>query len=111
MDRGCEAALVMVCDQPHATVEVLNKLVEVYKEGAVNIVAAYYDGKPGTPALFGKTVFDQLLQLKGDKGAKQMILDHAAVAVFVDFPAGVTDIDTPGDYEKLIKEKGQDDQG
>lgn len=109
MDRGCEAAIIMVCDQPYVTTALLGKLLGLYKAEGKGIVASVYDERPGTPALFDRSVFERLLLLRGDKGAKQVIMDHKEIASFLPFPEGITDIDTPSDYEKL--RRVNDDQG
>lgn len=106
-----DAALVMVCDQPHVLTDTLLGMLELQKQTGKAIVAAEYDGKPGTPALFCEELFPLLLTLQGDKGAKQLILDNKQNAVFFGFPEGITDIDTPGDYDALRNENKQDDQG
>ena len=101
MDTGVEAAIIMVCDQPYSNSALLKRMVDIYKETGKAIVASEYDGKPGTPALFSRSVFASLLLLKGDKGAKQMIMEHKEMAAFVEFPEGIIDIDTAEDYEIL----------
>lgn len=107
MDTGVEGAIVMVCDQPYADSALLKRMLECRKETGKAIVAAEYDGKPGTPVLFNRSVFESLLLLRGDKGAKQMIMDNKGIAAFVEFPRGITDIDTAEDYEALGQTKKQ----
>jgi molybdenum cofactor cytidylyltransferase len=111
VDHGSDAALIMVCDQPYVLTDTLLGMLELQKQTAKGIVAAEYDGKPGTPALFHRELFPLLLTLQGDKGAKQLIQDNKQNAVFFGFPEGITDIDTPGDYDALLNENKQDDQG
>lgn len=90
-----------VCDQPFITASFLNKLVEVQKETAKPIVAATYENTVGTPALFQKTYFPELLALRGDAGAKTIIRQHTASVAAVPFPKGEIDIDTEADYKAL----------
>jgi molybdenum cofactor cytidylyltransferase len=105
MDTGAEGAIIMVCDQPYADNTLLKRMLAVHRETGKAIVAAVYDGKPGTPALFNRAVFESLLLLRGDKGAKHMIMENKEIAAFVDFPGGITDIDTSEDYERLRQTK------
>jgi len=51
------------------------------------------------------------MQLKGDIGARYLIAEHKELAAFLDFPKGITDIDTMRDYESISAEKKHDDQG
>jgi molybdenum cofactor cytidylyltransferase len=63
------------------------------------IIASAYNETIGIPALFDRSCFPDLLQLKGDSGAKGIILARPHDVVSFDFPAG--GIDTAADYEKL----------
>jgi molybdenum cofactor cytidylyltransferase len=45
--------------------------------------------------------FPDLLRLKGDTGAKGIVLARSHDVVSFDFPAGAIDIDTAADYKKL----------
>lgn len=103
MNRSYEAVIILVCDQPFVTSSLLEQLVHRFRKDQHHIVAAEYDGIPGTPALFHRSLFEELMQLKGDKGAKQVILRHKDSAGFVGFPNGITDIDTPADVDALSR--------
>jgi molybdenum cofactor cytidylyltransferase len=72
------------------------------------IVTSFYEGRKGVPAYFHKELFSELLQLKGDRGARDIIMKHGNESASVPFPLGAIDIDTPEEYEALIKsvEKG-----
>ena len=45
------------------------------------------------------------MDLKGDIGAKPVILSHAADVCKIDAPEAFSDIDTQADYEKLLTPK------
>jgi CTP:molybdopterin cytidylyltransferase MocA len=47
--------------------------------------------------------FPDLLRLKGDTGAKGIVLARPHDVVSFDFPAGAIDIDTAADYKKLYQ--------
>ena len=96
----------MVCDQPHITAVLLNKLLAVQKETGKPIVACSYSGVTGTPALFHKSLFPALLSLKGDKGAGKLLQQQTVSVATVPFPEGAIDIDTMEDYKKL-NQQGQ----
>ena len=68
------------------------------------LVAARYDGTPGVPALFDQSLFDELMQLKGDKGARPLFRKYEMQMKTVAFPSGAFDLDTPGDYDRLVEE-------
>ncbi len=95
------AAILMVCDQPHVTAKLLMELVAKYQETVKPIIASSYENSMGTPALFDKTIFAALMALKGDSGAKIIMKENPDWVGVVNFPLGNIDIDTEEDYEGL----------
>jgi molybdenum cofactor cytidylyltransferase len=96
---GC---IITVSDQPFVTTEILSNLIAEASSGAP-IVACSYGDTIGTPVLFSKNYFDQLLQLKGAEGAKKLILKHSTAVKSIPFPLGTIDIDTQTDYQNLLR--------
>jgi molybdenum cofactor cytidylyltransferase len=65
------------------------------------IVASQYAGMIGTPAAFPREVFVDLLKLRGDKGARALLVKPPCPLVAVPFPGGDEDIDEPADLALL----------
>jgi molybdenum cofactor cytidylyltransferase len=99
-----DCVIFMVCDQPYVSSSLLLSLMEKKVETGMPIVASMYEDKMGTPALFDKTIFPELMKLSGDKGARKLISEKIEKVATVLFPEGITDIDTASDYESLKKE-------
>jgi molybdenum cofactor cytidylyltransferase len=98
------AAIVMLCDQPWVSTELLDALIDRYTATGAPVVASRYaNDVVGPPALFDASVFGALDALRGDVGAKRVIVAHAAVAETVPFPAGATDIDTEADRRAFLE--------
>jgi molybdenum cofactor cytidylyltransferase len=94
--------LIMVCDQPFISANLLQQMMAAKLNTGKGIVACTYIGAIGTPVLFDKKYFNQLLFLQGASGAKKLVQQFEEDVVTINFPAGVMDIDTPADYEKLL---------
>ncbi|MFM2358234.1 MAG: hypothetical protein RLY16_226 [Bacteroidota bacterium] len=97
-----DGVMILVCDQPYLTAENIQALVQLQKETDLPIAACYYAQILGTPALFHQTYFSQLLNLKGDVGAKYIIQHHQSQVAALHFEKGMLDIDTEKDYQQLI---------
>ena len=95
------AVIIMVCDQPYVTTKLLKDLMKKYQETGKPIIASSYENNQGTPALFDKTIFASLLELKGDVGAKRIMKANPDLVALVNFPLGEIDIDTEEDYNRL----------
>jgi len=93
---ACNAVLFMVCDQPHVSIGLLRRIVELHRGGRP-IVACRYADTVGVPALFDRRFFPGLLALAGDRGAKGIVQANLDMAGLVPFPGGEIDVDLPGD--------------
>lgn len=96
-----DASLLLSCDQPFVTAVVLAQLIQLRLTSGKPIIASAYAETIGIPALFDRSCFPDLLRLKGDSGAKGIILTRPHDVASFDFPAGHIDIDTAADYAKL----------
>jgi molybdenum cofactor cytidylyltransferase len=95
------AIVLMLCDQPFVTRDVIVGLVRAHYETGCSIVASQYGGSYGVPALFGKAHFAELGTLEGAAGAKQVIQKHLEKVHLLPFPEGEIDVDTPDDFARL----------
>jgi molybdenum cofactor cytidylyltransferase len=104
--RGCEppidAAIVMLCDQPLVTAELLDALIDQHRDTGARIVASEYASSGpgsslvrGVPALFHRSVFHDLDALRGDVGARGIIARYVSQITIVPFPGGALDVDLP----------------
>lgn len=98
-----ENIILLVCDQPHISVNFLQQLIDKRQETKKPIVACAYQQTIGTPALFHKNYFPSLLELKADVGAKKIMQKHPEDVATIDFPLGFIDIDTEEDFNNLQK--------
>lgn len=96
------SCIFMVCDQPFVEAALLHNIVQTKTESGKGIVASKYKTTLGTPVLFDKSYFPELLALRGQEGAKRLIAKYKEDVAAVDFPLGFVDIDTSDDYNALI---------
>lgn len=96
-----DAAILMTCDQPFVSTQVLNELINTHRKTGNPIITCGYDETTGPPALFHQSIFPELLQLTGDKGARKIVEEHPDKVSTIPFPEGNIDIDTAADYERL----------
>lgn len=96
-----ENVIIIVCDQPFLSADLLASLVTEKQKTGKGIAASFYNEDVGTPVLFNKKYFDQLATLKGGQGARKIVQQFISDTVAIPFPGGGTDIDTPEDYKRL----------
>ena len=98
-----DAAVVMLCDQPLVTTEVLQRLRAAFIKTKKPIAASRYENTIGVPALFASEIFDELLNLQNDEGAKKIIMQNESRVAPVAAPEAAFDVDTLQDFEELNK--------
>jgi molybdenum cofactor cytidylyltransferase len=64
-------------------------------------VASAYTGILGIPAVFPRQVFADLRALRGDKGARALLMQPPCPLISLPFPGGEIDIDEPTDLAQL----------
>lgn len=96
-----ENIMVLLADQPFVSTALLQNLLDTHRSAQPLITASQYGEIQGVPAVFSKTIFPELLQLQGDRGANRLIRQYEAQVVTVAFEAGNIDMDTPEDYRQL----------
>jgi len=102
IDSQIDNTIITVADQAHISSEIFNELQSKQEQSQKNIVASAYSQTTGTPALFNKKYFKELLALNGANGAKSLIKQHADDTTTIPFEMGNIDIDTETDYNNLI---------
>jgi len=96
-----EAVIILLCDQPFVSEEVINQLVTMYESTGKSIIACEYADTIGVPALFQHRHFGELCSLKQAEGAKKIINKYIQEIECISFPQGAVDIDTKEDYQFL----------
>jgi molybdenum cofactor cytidylyltransferase len=99
-----DGALMVLGDMPLVPVTTLNKLIAAFDpEAGRSICLPVYQGERGNPVLWGRQHFHEFQGVKGDRGAKVLLVVNADHVVEV--PVGnegvLTDFDTPGSLAKL----------
>lgn len=103
MKVNFDAVIVALGDQPFVTGQVYNLLIERYYQNQVTAVASSYSNTVGVPALFDRSLLSELLDLNHKGGAKQLLKRYSDRSLNLDLPEAAIDIDTPADYQKLLK--------
>lgn len=100
-----DAAVVALGDQPTLRPDAWAQVIAAYQTTGAPAVTASYGGRRGHPILFARSAWPDLMALRGDAGARQL-LDAGRIAplVVVPLPAAwyPVDVDTPDEYRSLL---------
>ncbi len=100
-----DGVLIMLGDMPLVKASTLQTLkISFTAGGCRQIIYPTYEGRQGNPVLFPARFFDDILNLQGDRGAKELLKKHAAdtVAVPVKSREVLLDCDTEEDYTRTL---------
>ena len=101
LDPACMGALVVLCDQPALTAGHLARLVDAWIAEPTFAAASGYAGTVGVPAVLPREWFPRLMAARGDRGARDLLREHAGeIRVVPDERLGA-DVDRPEDAARL----------
>jgi molybdenum cofactor cytidylyltransferase len=103
-DPLLEAAVVTLVDVPMVSPLTVAAVISEWRRTRAPIVRPASGDRHGHPVIFDRSVFADLRSANPNVGAKAVFAIHQKriVNVEVNDPGAFEDIDTPGDYERLI---------
>ncbi|MFK7949259.1 MAG: NTP transferase domain-containing protein [Saprospiraceae bacterium] len=101
INKDYDSVIIAVGDQPFFSRTILQSIIGKQSNTNSSIVISKYEKGRGTPCFFNENLFSELIQLKGDIGAKPIIKKYKHQVEMIDFPKGNIDIDTIDDLKYL----------
>ena len=98
------AAVVLPVDHPLVRPGTVSALVARWRDTPEAIVRPVYDGRPGHPAVFPRSVWPAFAA-ELPRGARSVVEDEsrATVDAAVDDPGVIADIDTPASFARWVE--------
>ena len=100
--------MIVLGDMPLIKVKTINKLRSAFlNNNGEKIIYADHFGKQVNPVIFPKKYFNEILDLDGDKGCKNIISQNrkSSLGVSIDSSEVIFDCDTKEDYSDLVSLK------
>jgi molybdenum cofactor cytidylyltransferase len=99
LEHCADAVLIVLADQVAITEDHLQALLDNFD--GQTAVATEYAGSVGPPAIFSRAQFAALRDLRGDGGAKQLMMSTAFPVQTIHFEPAAVDIDTRDDLSRV----------
>ncbi len=98
-----EAFMLLQVDQPLVRPRWLGQLIEIHRATGQPMIVGTVNGDPRPPALFARSLFPALMELRGDQGGRPLIraFPEAVAQIPVPDPTWVMDFDTPEAYRGI----------
>jgi molybdenum cofactor cytidylyltransferase len=101
LPAACAGVMLVLADQAAVSADDLRRLAGSWRKQPQYIAAAMYAGTCGAPAIFPRSAFRELGELRGDAGARMLLRRNADRMVRVPMPSAALDVDTPEDLLAL----------
>lgn len=103
IDVNTSAFLVFMADQPLISASLINVLIGEFKKGRCLALRPVCAGLPGHPVIFSYSLCEELTNLTGDEGARQVLkkLEGKVDYLKVRDEAAIFDIDTPENLKEF----------
>ena len=109
---GPTAIIVWPVDLPHVRITTVERLIEAYRHAAAPVVLPTFAERRGHPVIWDAKLFEELESSAAATrdGARAVLHAHEreALAVAVDDPAVIDQVNTSEDYERLVREWNRD---
>lgn len=104
VDPTTEAVVFLLGDQPRVGPEIIDAVIQRFLETGGPIVVPTYGGARGNPVLIARELFPALAEVRGDKGARQLLAARRDQIVTTPIADGAlpADVDTEEDYQALL---------
>jgi molybdenum cofactor cytidylyltransferase len=102
------AAMFLLGDQPLVDADLIDLLLARFAESEKPICVPTHRGVRGNPVLFASDFYPAILNLTGDRGARDLIAAHPDMVLTVEIPDPhvFLDIDRPEDVEPIARRLG-----
>lgn len=103
--RGADGMLMTLVDIPLVRASTIEKVIDAWTRSRAPIVRPAVGNRHGHPVLFDQVVFDALRHAPITEGARAVVHANAdrIVNVQVDDEGCLLDVDTPADYDAVIR--------
>lgn len=104
------AIIFFVADQPFLDKTTVNRLMEAFYERKGSIIVPLYFGNRGNPVIFSTKWIEQLKNIEGDVGGREIIRQnhHEVFEIYIEDGNLGRDIDTKEEYKVIQGERNTD---
>ena len=102
-----DRAVVILGDQPDISSKLLDALLDLQERSALPAAALSFDGLLHPPVVLASELWPGLKTLEGDVGCRALIRERPELVATLPVREGhkhPADIDTPEDYDRLVKQ-------
>jgi molybdenum cofactor cytidylyltransferase len=98
------SVMFLLGDQPMIKTDIIDHMLDQFRQSENDLCVPVYKKKRGNPTIFRRPLYDELMQVSGDIGARDIIRKNSDRTLFleIDDPLCFFDIDTQQNLEHLL---------
>lgn len=98
-----DAVMISLADQPLVTPSIIDRLVAAYRDSGSTICVPAYGNRWGHPVIIDSRLGDEIMQVEGDRGAREVLSRHRDLVKEIPFDtdAVIVDVDTDEDLGRI----------
>jgi len=102
VSQGMNAAMIVLGDQPRIQPEIVNKLLDRYKDLTAEIIVPSYRMRRGHPWIVARSLWTTLMEMKSPATLRDFLESHQQKIHYVNVESDtiLMDMDTPSDYRE-----------
>ena len=95
--------MYLLADQPMINSKTINLLLDQFHDSEREICVPVFEGQRGNPTIFKRSIYEEIMMIDGDIGARDLIAKNADRVLYVKIkdPLCFFDIDSPEDLKIL----------
>lgn len=101
LQNPVEAIIFLLVDQPQITTDMIKNVLNLFAYQKPNIIVHLNKGQNRHPILFSKNTFEELINIQGDRGGRQLFDKFSPVQINLENDYLALDIDTIEDLKNL----------
>jgi len=105
LDGQVERAMVILGDQPDISARLIDELLDLQHESGLPAAALSFAGLLHPPVVLRRELWEEVMSLEGDVGCRAVIRARPELVASLPVPdrKHPVDVDTPQDYERLVR--------
>lgn len=96
-----DAILFLLVDQPQITINMINNVLNLFAYNKDNIIIHRYKGQDRHPILFSSCTFEDLMNIRGDQGGRQLFDKYSPAQIKLENDFLAIDIDSVTDLKNF----------
>ena len=102
--QAFSSVMYLLADQPMINSDAIDRMLDQFHNSDKDICVPVFEGRRGTPTIFKQSIYEEIMMIDGDIGARSIIGKKAERVLYAEIkdPLCFFDIDSPEDLENLL---------